>query len=58
MSYYKGFSVFNSLNMRETAEIIYAFVNKILREKDKSGYYDIKNIKNIKNNLEISQIMI
>lgn len=51
LSYYKGFSVFNSLNMRETAEIIYAFVNKILREKDKSGYYDIKNIKNIKNNL-------
>ena len=46
LSYYKGFSVFNSLNMRETAEIIYAFVNKILREKDKSGYYDIKNIKN------------
>lgn len=49
LSYYKGFSVFNSLNMRETAEIIYAFVNKILREKDKCGYYDIKNIKNIKN---------
>jgi ERCC4-type nuclease len=46
LSYYKGFSVFNSLNMRETAEIIYAFVNKILREKDRSGYYNIKNIKN------------
>ena len=49
LSYYKGFSVFNSLNMRETAEIIYAFVNKILREKDKCGYYDIKNIKKIQN---------
>jgi ERCC4-type nuclease len=49
LNYYKGFSTFNSLNMRETAEIIYAFFNKILREKDKCGYYDEKNLQNLQN---------
>ena len=39
MSYFKGFSVFNSLNAVESAEIIYSFVNKFLRTRDKVGYY-------------------
>ena len=43
LSYYKGFSVFNSLNMRETAEIIYAFMNKFLRESNiVSSFSNIK----------------
>ena len=54
LAYYKGFSTFNSLNMRETAEIIYAFFNKMMREKNKCGYYDERKIQNnefINNNL-------
>ena len=39
LSYFKGFSVFNSLNAVESAEIIYSFVNKFLRTQDKVGYY-------------------
>ena len=49
LSFYKGFSVYNSLNMRESAEIIYAFFSKMLREKDKPGYY-CKNNGNNGNN--------
>jgi len=44
LSYFKGFSVFNSLNAVESAEIIYSFVNKFLREKDKVGYYSNNSI--------------
>ena len=48
MSYFKGFSVFNSLNATESAEIIYCFVNKFLREKDKVGYYSNNSLSNNK----------
>ena len=41
ISYYKGFSIINSLNDIETIEIIYRFMNKILREKDKFPFYNI-----------------
>ena len=44
ISYFKGFSVFNSLNTTESAEIIYSFVNKFLRERDKVGYYSNNNL--------------
>jgi len=44
LSYFKGFSVFNSLNAVESAEIIYSFVNKFLREKDKVGFYCNNNL--------------
>jgi ERCC4-type nuclease len=44
LSYFKGFSVFNSLNAVESAEIIYSFVNKFLRERDKVGYYSNNNL--------------
>ncbi len=44
LSFFKGFSVFNSLNAVESAEIIYSFVNKFLREKDKAGYYSNNNL--------------
>tara|TARA_B100001093_G_scaffold506125_1_gene564538 strand:- start:2102 stop:2914 length:813 start_codon:yes stop_codon:yes gene_type:complete len=39
LNYFKGFSVLNSINSVETAEIIYRFTNKLLREKNKNGYY-------------------
>ena len=48
LSYYKGFSVLSSLNNIETCEIIYAFVNKILREKKRNPYYI--NYKKCENN--------
>ena len=46
LSYFKGFSVFNSLNANESAEIIYSFVNKFLRTKDKVGYYSNNSLSN------------
>tara|TARA_B100000035_G_scaffold315444_1_gene336271 strand:+ start:4187 stop:4996 length:810 start_codon:yes stop_codon:yes gene_type:complete len=39
LNYFKGFSVLNSINIIESAEIIYRFANKLLREKSKNGYY-------------------
>ena len=67
LNYFKGFSVLNSINTIETAEIIYRFTNKLLREKSKNGYYinDIKqnedteiqennNTKNTLDNIERS----
>tara|TARA_X000000368_G_scaffold261665_1_gene207113 strand:+ start:4306 stop:5055 length:750 start_codon:yes stop_codon:yes gene_type:complete len=42
ISYYKGFSILNSVNNIESAEIINGFVNKLLRENNKECYY--KNI--------------
>ena len=54
LNYFKGFSVLNSINSVETAEIIYRFVNKLLREKNKKGYYT----NYIKQNEEISSVNI
>lgn len=53
LSYFKGFSVFNSLNAVESAEIIYSFVNKFLRERDKVGYYCNNN--SVSNNEELEK---
>tara|TARA_B110000305_G_C19383552_1_gene610945 strand:+ start:376 stop:1131 length:756 start_codon:yes stop_codon:yes gene_type:complete len=39
ISYYKGFSILNSVNNIESAEIINGFVNKLLRENNKDSYY-------------------
>lgn len=62
LNYFKGFSVLNSINSVETAEIIYRFTNKLLREKSKNGYYfntikqdedtEIQENNNTKNTLE------
>ena len=41
ITYFKGFSVLNSVNDIETGEIIYNFANKLLREKGKAGFYNI-----------------
>ena len=54
LNYFKGFSIINSINSVETAEIIYRFVNKLLREKNKKGYYT----NTIKQNEEISSVNI
>ena len=45
ISYYKGFSILNSVNNIESAEIINGFVNKLLRENNKRCYYN--NIENL-----------
>lgn len=45
ISYYKGFSILNSINNIESAEIINGFVNKLLRENNKTCYYN--NIENL-----------
>ena len=45
ISYYKGFSILNSVNNIESAEIINGFVNKLLRENSKTCYYN--NIQNL-----------
>jgi ERCC4-type nuclease len=39
LNYYKGFSVIKTLNNIETAESIFYFFCKILKEKKKNGYY-------------------
>ena len=39
MSYFKGFSILNSLNDTETADIINAFVKKLLKETGNECYY-------------------
>lgn len=50
LNYYKGFSVFNSVNLVETGEIIYNFTNKMLREKNKPGFYTERWVANTVNN--------
>lgn len=59
LSFFKGFSVFNSLNAVESAEIIYSFVNKFLRTKDKVGYYSnnisITNNEDLEKNEELKE---
>ena len=49
LSYYKGFSVFNSANNVESAEIIFNFANKLVREKMKPGFYTtfLNNLNNL-----------
>ena len=55
LNYFKGFSVLNSINNVETAEIIYRFANKLLREKSKNGYYsNIQVIDNTNTNTNTS----
>ena len=44
ISYYKGFSILNSVNNIESAEIINGFVNKLVRENSKTCYYNIENL--------------
>tara|TARA_Y100000389_G_scaffold198118_2_gene234024 strand:- start:205 stop:969 length:765 start_codon:yes stop_codon:yes gene_type:complete len=39
ISYYKGFSIYNSCNNIESAEIIYGFFNKLIKEGNKLAYY-------------------
>ena len=39
MSYFKGFSILNSLNDTETADIINAFVKKLVKETGNECYY-------------------
>lgn len=45
ISYFKGFSILNSVNNIETCEIINGFINKLLKENNKHSYYN--NIENL-----------
>jgi len=45
ISYYKGFSILNSINNIDSAEIINGFTNKLVKESNKDCYY--KNIENL-----------
>lgn len=61
LNYFKGFSVICSHNQIESGEILYNFICKLIREKNKKGYYENfedknklleedKNIENINSN--------
>ena len=39
LSYFKGFSILNSVNNIDSAEIVYSFFDKINREKTRQQYY-------------------
>lgn len=55
LNYYKGFSVLRTYNNIETAESIFYFFCKILKEKKKNGYYlnfISNNLDKIENNLD------
>tara|TARA_B100001142_G_scaffold296102_1_gene317561 strand:- start:55 stop:846 length:792 start_codon:yes stop_codon:yes gene_type:complete len=46
ISYFKGFSIINSLNDIETSEIIINFTKKLIKENKKKPYYLDNSIKN------------
>ena len=55
LNYYKGFSVIRTYNNIETAESIFHFFCKILKEKKKNGYYLnflSNNLDKVENNLD------
>jgi len=55
ISFYKGFSIINSLNDIESCEIIVNFTKKLVRENKKRGYYLEDSVdKNCKISYEIS----
>lgn len=49
LGYYKGFSIINTINNIESAEYIYNFCFKFMREKQKTGFYCEKLLENSKN---------
>lgn len=53
MSYFKGFSILNSFNDKESAEIINGFIKKLLKEKGNECYY--KNTVNIVETIEYNK---
>jgi ERCC4-type nuclease len=46
LGYYKGFSTINTINNIESAEYIYNFCLKFIREKQKIGFYCEKSLEN------------
>lgn len=56
LSFFKGFSIINSLNNVESGDIIYRMLCKLIKEKAKTGYYEKymekgEKIEDISNNL-------
>ena len=56
LNYYKGFSVYRSLGIDETAYIIYNMVIKLQKEKDKGPYHDNNNKIETENKMENDNI--
>lgn len=50
LSFFKGFSVLNTLNMSGTAKLIVDIVSKITKEYDKVPYYVSDKLRNYENN--------
>lgn len=44
LSYYKGFSVINTVDANDTANTVYNFFDKIMREKKREPYYRLQSI--------------
>ena len=49
LSYFKGFSIINSLSIKQTATYIYRFIDKLQRENNKNPYFKHYNIESIDN---------
>lgn len=51
LNYYKGFSVINTVDANDTANTVYNFFDKIMREKKREPYYKLESMnKNMDNN--------
>lgn len=50
LSYYKGFSVINTIDANDTANTLYNFFDKIMREKKREPYYKLQSINDNMNN--------
>jgi ERCC4-type nuclease len=58
LSFFKGFSILNSLNEIETSEIIINFIKKIIKEDKKKPYYlDIETSNNISYDISNNDII-
>lgn len=55
LSYFKGFSIINSVNIKQTANIIFRFCDKLKRETKRNSYY--KNISLNKENNNYTSVI-
>lgn len=56
LNYFKGFSVLNSVNQIETGEIIYNFSQKLIREKNKLGFYSLNQLQHPQQVQQVTEI--
>jgi ERCC4-type nuclease len=53
--YYKGFSILRSSDLDETANILCNMITKIVRMKDKEGFYSLKNTNTNNNHILLEE---